>query len=464
MIAQRRVRRRTGDPASFLGLAAVVIGALAVVVVTTRSSDLRVSGPSIVVWVALCAAANVLPVPSAPNVYLSMSSPVNIAIAALCPPGLAAAIVASSSLSEWEIRRETTVLHAAYNRAQLGLSSAIAGVAFRLPGGDRWTVAGAAAAVVAYHASNWGFVAAAETACRRVPLRAALRALLPPGLISPLAYFTLGLMGVALAATYREVGAWAVALLMLPLLGARHAVAASIKVERAQRAQRMLANRLIDERERERARIAADIHDVVLQELAGVQLVSSNVRSAISAGNTAMAEQFAVQLEQGARDAVDSLRDSIANLRRATLDEAGIASTLARYARAFTAQSGIAVTLDAERVTELPPAVALLLYECYQELLRNVVRHARADRVEVVLHQVGSAVELRVADDGVGMDTARSSRTQTEAGIGVGLSLLRDKVELSGGSIAVATPSAGGTEVVVTVPLEDAGTWERTER
>jgi signal transduction histidine kinase len=454
-------RRLTDDPAAFLVIATLVVGALVAIAATTPRSDVAdVSVLSVVVWVVLCALANVLPVPSAPNVYLSMSSPVNIAIAVLYPPGLAGVIVASSSLSEWEVRRETTVLHAAYNRAQLGVSAAVAGHAFHTAGGDRVTVVGAVAVVAVYHASNWTLVAAAETACRGVPLRVAVRGLLPPGLVASLAYLTLGLMGVALAATYRSIGAWAVALLMLPLLGARHAVATSVKLERAQRAQRMLANRLIHERERERARIAADIHDVVLQELAGVQLMSSNVRSAIDTGNVPMAERLAEQLEVGVRDAVDSLRDAIANLRRATVDEAGIAPTLARHARAFGAQSGISVTFSTDRVFELPPAVALLVYECCQEALRNVARHAAASNVEIVLRRVGTDVQLHVSDDGIGIARTRASRPTSDLGSGVGLSLLRDKVELSGGSIDIQSASTGGTEVVVTVPLEDVGAPE----
>src|SRR4029079_5486448 len=154
------------------------------------------------------------------------------------------------------------------------------------------------------------------------------RGLLPPGLVAPLSYLALGLMGVALAETYREVGSWAVALLMLPMLGARYAVATSIKLEQAQRSQRLLANRVIDERERERARIAAEIHDVVLQDLAGVQLMSSNVRSAIDSRDETLAQQVAQQLEGAARDAVTSLRDAINNLRRSAVDEAGIVATL----------------------------------------------------------------------------------------------------------------------------------------
>jgi len=386
-------------------------------------------------------------------VYLSMSSPVNIAISVLFPPGIAAAIVASSSLSEWEIRGQTTISHAIYNRTQLGLSAAAAAAVYRACDGSVPAVLGSVAAVIAYHTANSVFVALAETTCRRVPARRAFRGLLPPGVMAPIAYLMLGLMGVALARTGEEVGSWAVALLVVPLLGARQAVAASGKLEQSQRAQRMLANRLIDERERERVRIAASIHDVVLQDLAGVQLTSSNVRTAIETGNISMAQELARRLEVSARDAVASLRDSIANLRRTTLDDAGLPPTLARYARSFSAQTGIDVTVSTGADCDVPSAVGLLLYECFQEAMRNVARHAHASHVEVTWRRDSGGVELRMVDDGVGFH--RDGRGQSDdGGLGVGLSLARDKVELSGGSLSIATPVAGGTVIVVNVPLE----------
>ncbi|MEN3272848.1 MAG: two-component system, NarL family, sensor kinase [Actinomycetota bacterium] len=429
--------------------------AVVVAIARTPAAEIRDVAPSsLAVWVTLCALANVLPVPSAPNVYLSMSSPVNIAIAVLFPPGVAGALVASSSISGWEVRRETTVLHALYNRAQLGVSAVAAGVAVRAFGDDV-TIAGAAAAVVAYHACNWLLVIAAETTCRGTPLRKATRGLLPPGFVAPLSYLTLGLMGVALAATYRDVGSWAVALLMLPMLGARYAVATSIKLEQAQRSQQMLANRLIDERERERVRIAAEIHDVVLQDLAGVQIMSGNVRSAIDVRDDSLAKQLAQQLEVAARDAVTSLRGAINNLRRSAVDEAGIVATLARYARTFSMQSGISVDFTTDRVTTLPSSVGLLVYESCQEALRNVSRHADATCAQVSLRRAGTNVELVVRDDGVGMERSRRSRASSDAGSGVGLRLLHDKIELAGGTLMINAPNDGGTEIVISIPLED---------
>jgi signal transduction histidine kinase len=393
---------------------------------------------SIAVWVAFCAVSNVLPVPAVRNVYLSMSGPVNVAIAALFAPGTAALVVAAGSVSEWELRRATTPSHAVYNRAQLAISTAAASAALR--------VAGPLGAVVTYQVVNWGLVAAAEATCRGVPFRRVVRGLLPTHPVAAGSYFVLGLTGIALAATYDRVGAWAVVLLMLPLLGARQAVAAFGEADRAQRAQRALAVRLIDERERERARIAADIHDVVLQELAGLQLAANNVRSAISAGRGEQAYRLAAGLEGGVHRTIVSLRDSLVRLRRNALDEAGLSASVARYARSFAAQSGLDVRVVEVTADDVPLPVALLLYEACVEALTNVARHADARSVTVAIRRTGDAAELEVADDGAGMRGAP----------GTGLGLLREKVELAGGRLAVTVRPRGGTEVAVRVPTGPA--------
>jgi signal transduction histidine kinase len=183
--------------------------------------------------------------------------------------------------------------------------------------------------------------------------------------------------------------------------------------------------------------------------------MSGNVRSAIDVRDESLAKQVAQQLEVAARDAVSSLRIAINNLRRSAVDEAGIVATLARYARTFSTQSGISVDFTTERVTTLPSSVGLLVYESCQEALRNVSRHADAKSVHVTLRRAGAHVELVVRDDGVGMERSRRSRASSDEGSGVGLRLLHDKIELAGGTLMINAPKGGGTEIVISIPLDD---------
>ena len=415
-----------------------VVGAVVAIAVGGWRS---VAAGDVVVWAALCAVANLLPVPASRNVYLSMSAPVNVAIATVFPVGVAAAVVAVGSLSTWELQRATRPTHALFNRCQLALSAAAAGWILD----DPVTPGRAVGAVVAYQLVNWLLVGAAERTFRGTPVRDVVRRLVPAHPVAAVVYLALGLMGVALGMAAVRVGLWSVALLMLPLLGARQAV-------RAERERRLLADRLVDERERERLRIAGDIHDVVLQQLAAVRLQADNVASAIAAGRSEQATTLLAVTGETVERTIADLRRSVASLRRTTLDDAGLAATLERYGRAFASQSGIEVSVEAGGDVggdSVATTTALLIYETCQEALTNVAQHADARRVTVSVAQTGRMVELSVADDGRGFVGSPS--------FGMGLSLIEDKVALAGGTLSVSSgPGGRGTTLVVRVPSGSA--------
>lgn len=399
-------------------------------------------------WALFCATSNVLPVPVVRNIYLSMSSPVNVGIAYLFPPSLAATVVFVASLSEWEIKRQTTPLHAVFNRAQLACSTALAAALFAAYAPDDHPAAVLVGAVVVYQSSNWLFVALAEWSARGVPVLRILRKLVPTGVAAAATYLALGLMGVVLALTSVRVGTWAVALLMLPLLGARHAVNVSGQLEQAERERRALADRLIDERERERVRIASDIHDVVLQQLAALQLEADSIGAALDHDRPDVAVRLAVQLRGGIDDTIAQLRGTIASLRRTALDQGGLVPSLQLFARTFRASSGVEVDVRAEGIgDDVSLPVTLLVLECCQEALTNVARHAHADRVTVEVTRTGGAIELRVADDGAGFDPGTAGANRA------GLALTREKVALAGGIVFVQSQPGAGTTITVRVPL-----------
>lgn len=407
---------------------------------------------TVLAWCVLCAAANVLPVPATRHISLSMGAPVNVAVAFLFPPGLAAAVVFLASTSEWELRRETSFTHAAFNRAQLAGSTALASFVLAQPGPrdelpSLWLVVGA---VTIYQLSNWSLVALAERTARGTPLRRVLRGLLPAGPIAAATYLVLGFTGLALALTSVRVGTWAVGLVMLPLLGARHALNVSGQLQRAERERRSLADRLIDERERERVRIASDIHDVVLQRLAALQFDAESVSIAVDRGERDVALRLAGQLRCGVDETISELRGTIASLRRSTI-EGGLAATLERFGRAFHVSTGVVVAVVVgEEIDRAPLPIALLVFECCQEAMMNVARHADASTVSVDVDVRGQIVQLSVEDDGRGFAGTRQVAT---LGDHSGLRLATEKVELSGGSLVVGSRPGQGTRVLVRVPL-----------
>ncbi len=158
-----------------------------------------------------------------------------------------------------------------------------------------------------------------------------------------------------------------------------------------------LTSQVIDHREQERARVASHVYDVVLQDLAAVQLQADNIASFLDSGDVPRAKDLAVGVKEEMVRTISDLRNAIEALRRNGMRPQDLLQILNRYARSFQAETGIEVVarLHCERSVEFPISVVLLVSACYQEALSNV-RNTRPSKVELTLSQMGEAMELRV--------------------------------------------------------------------
>lgn len=445
---KHRLFSRFGDPPLFLAYAASVFAADTLIGLTSYQSHptIDLSWGSAIPWVIFCGLANLLPIPSFGKISLSMSSPVSIAIAFLFPPWMAITIVFVGSISEWEWRRQTTPVHAIFNRSQLALAAGISSTIFWAAGSPTSNLAWILLGLGVFE-SNLLFVALAERTARGTPTINVLKRLLPPGFGAALGYLLLDGLGIVYALVYKAVGWWAVGFLLLPLAFSRQALKVSRDLEKAERERRMLADKLIDERERERTRIASDIHDGVLQELAALHLQADNLVTALRQGDADLVTRIAGQTKDGVGKAITDLRSAIANLRRVSLDEGGLVLTIEKYVRAFRAETGIDVEVHPNGMSgsEIPQSVGLLVYECCQEAFTNVARHSGATRVRVELEMTGNGFQMKVIDNG-------NWSAHVPGPAGLGLKLTRDKVALAGGGFFVQR-AGEQTEAILNLPL-----------
>lgn len=414
----------------------------------TNGSWAGVHPGAVLFWVVACATANLLPVPVTGHVNVTMSSPANIAMAYIFPAPVATAIVLLGSVTYKEIRRETPVLHAAFNRSQLALATAVASVVLHAP---HLGFGGILAGIVAYNVINVVFVLFGHTTIYGSRVGQTFRRMVTPLPSFVGGYLFLGVLGITFARVYKApgLGGWAVAPFLVPLLFARYALRHSKELEQTERERRALADQLIDERERERARIASDMHDLVLQRLAVAQIQADNIGSALSAGSIEQAGMLAATVKGEVAGAIGDIRTAIADLRRAAVDGSDLGTTLDRYVRAFQVETAIDVALDVNGLQpgQLPLPVALLLYECAQEALTNVVRHAGASHIDLTLLRLGDSVELKVRDNG------RGPSELGQSGVHLGLTLTKDKVALVGGGAWFEGVEGGGAQVVVRIPV-----------
>ena len=136
------------------------------------------------------------------------------------------------------------------------------------------------------------------------------------------------------------------------------------------------------------------------------------------------------------------------------IDDVGLASAARWFVEGIAQRSGIQVTLDAPSdLARLSAGVELVLFRILQEGLTNVHRHSGASAAEVLIQQEAGQVSLEVKDNGRGIRQEMLSRfDQTGAGMGVGLSGMRERVRELGGQMKVEADSQG-TSLKITIPL-----------
>ncbi len=221
------------------------------------------------------------------------------------------------------------------------------------------------------------------------------------------------------------------------------------KFKKEQEAQREFSRRLIAFQEKERERIGAELHDGLGQELLVVK--NGLDRVAGSAADRADLAGALGQLSDMVHSTLREVRDISYDLHPHTLDRLGLRRAIESVAARFAAASDISITAEVEDVDGiLSKEKEISLFRVAQECLNNVLRHSGARNVRVTVRRLPAAVELTVEDDGKGFDT-RSARPGEGRG-GFGLSGMRERARLLGGTWSVRTGSGAGTTITTTIP------------
>jgi signal transduction histidine kinase len=173
-------------------------------------------------------------------------------------------------------------------------------------------------------------------------------------------------------------------------------------------------------------------------------------RQLAETGNLDRVGGYLERLGDISHQALKEMRLLVYELRPLVLKREGLVGALQQRLDAVEKRAGVAARLLVEGEVELPALVEDGLYRIAQEALNNVLKHAGATAVTVVVRNEGSRVELEITDDGAGFDPD----TMIDHG-GMGLVSMRERAEKMGGSFAVLPGPAGGTKVRVNVEVSD---------
>jgi signal transduction histidine kinase len=203
--------------------------------------------------------------------------------------------------------------------------------------------------------------------------------------------------------------------------------------------------RAVEAQELERRRLARELHDETGQALTSILLGLKGLDEGLDdAGSRAAA----ADLRELVVSTLQDVRRLAVELRPSALDDFGVVAALERLAASFGEQTGITVDFETSLADErLPAEVETALYRIVQESLTNVVKHARARHVSVLLARKGGAIKAVVEDDGQGFDPAGDRHD------GFGLVGMRERLALLGGRLEVESSSEAGTTIVAEVPL-----------
>jgi len=221
------------------------------------------------------------------------------------------------------------------------------------------------------------------------------------------------------------------------------AARAAIAVDLSERVAGDALRRVVRGQELERTRLARELHDETGQALTSILL---GLKAVEEAKDDAALRSAAAELRELVVATLQDVRRLAVELRPKALDDFGLVAALERLVETFADRSGIKVHLEAQLGdARLAGETETTLYRIVQESLTNIVKHADANTVSIILVRRRNLVSVLIEDDGRGF-------TPDERDGGLGLVGMRERVALIGGRLTIESSEGAGTTLAVEVP------------
>ena len=235
---------------------------------------------------------------------------------------------------------------------------------------------------------------------------------------------------------------------MAPLIGeAINRFSLEEEIKESEARLRHLSTELLTVQENERKRIARELHDGIGQTLAAIKfgLESKLGQMRKGAAPPGVSIESIISLAQ---NGIEESRRIQMDLRPSILDDLGILATLSWFTREFQkvySHISIEKGIDIQE-NEVPDSLKIALFRVMQEAMNNIAKHSKADRVRLSLRKIEDRIELSIEDNGVGFDLENYRK-------GLGLTSMRERTELSGGSFAIESTPGKGTVIKASWPI-----------
>lgn len=235
---------------------------------------------------------------------------------------------------------------------------------------------------------------------------------------------------------------------------ASHLVKTHAEMHRVhERARKTYVQKLLSAQEDERLRVSRELHDRSGQRVAAILLSAKALEPYCSPSDKA--SELLGTLTQMTQALATDLHELAVELRPTALDDLGLGPALAAHVEKWGKSNGVSAGFQSigSPHRTMPPEAETTIYRAVQEALTNVLRHARATQVSVVLEYLPNEMRAIVEDNGCGFDAEAVARTSKR----LGLLGLRERMDLVGGTVQIESSPGQGTTLFFHVPLTRVG-------
>jgi signal transduction histidine kinase len=217
---------------------------------------------------------------------------------------------------------------------------------------------------------------------------------------------------------------------------------------------RELSRRILSAQEDERKKISRELHDVIAQELMGINVRLATLKTA--AGNNAKdLNRNIAHTQKMVTKSANIVHQLARELRPTSLDDLGLIPSLHSFMKDFTSRTGVRTHLTAfAGLDKLNSAMRTVLYRVAQEALCNVGRHAHASRADVIIRRQSMSVRMEVTDDGKSFDAHAEMAARGNKHLG--LLGMRERVEMIAGVFQIESAPGKGTTIITQIPVTKA--------
>jgi signal transduction histidine kinase len=229
------------------------------------------------------------------------------------------------------------------------------------------------------------------------------------------------------------------------------------ELEKANEGLRQLSSKLLSAQEEERKRIAGEIHDTLGSCLTSIKFKIEDTLQRIEGTPNVAAESLNTLIPM-IHEGVEECRRIQMDLRPSMLDDLGLLPALSWLFRKFQAiysQIQIAQEIEIED-KDIPPSLKTVIFRVTQEAMNNIAKYSKGNLARLSLRRLDNRMELAIEDNGQGFSLGMVTGSEMERR-GLGLTSMRERVELSGGSFYIESFEGKGTTIRASWPLDECG-------